>query len=87
MIPTALAEKPDLWPENAENWIAFMALHSARPAGMGPGAIPIVDIEAYARLSGHPEPMRLLSDVQALDRVWLRWVAERNERARADRGR
>lgn len=79
VLPSALIERPDLWPENAESWRAFLALHASRQAGMAPCAILVSEVAAYAAMTQHPEPLRLLSDVQAMDRVWLNWQADKRQ--------
>lgn len=71
--PKALLTKPELWPWNEWVWEAFMVLCGSRPVGMGPGMIPLSEIEAYGRIHGLPpdEVKDLVFFVQAMDRTFL----------------
>ena len=46
--------EPKLTDGNAPIYAAFLDLSPSRPAGLGAGAIPLTEIEAYLRLFGHP---------------------------------
>lgn len=78
-LPQALQEEPELYEDVRPYYEVFIALHRARPVGMGPGPIPLADIEAAGRLFRVRRMDYLVRVVQALDEVWLRWWAERQE--------
>lgn len=68
-------------------WDAFVALSGARSIGLGPEPIPISEIEAYARLmrlDGADEREELVRLVQAMDRAYLAWRAQRAAGRRVD---
>ena len=64
-----LARKPPR--DGLALWEAFCELASVRPGGMGPGAVPLTEIEAWQRLHGVRLTSWELGTLLAMDRAAL----------------
>jgi hypothetical protein len=69
-------------PECDALWHAFAELGSARPAGMGLGAIPPSEIAAWQTLNGVRLTGWELETLMAMDRAALAVIAEQQQKAR-----
>jgi len=72
-------ERPILGPHLAGVWQIFARLSRRRPVGMGIGAIPTVEFEAYCRTFGIDsvaEREWLFVRLDALDAAYLAYQAE-----------
>ena len=82
-LPTkALDDRPSLYVDLGPIWQAFNELHSARPSGFGPMAIPVSEILAWMDLQGiYDRETRLeyYSLIRVMDIYWLKWAAKENE--------
>lgn len=85
-MPQALAEREEPFEDSRWLWDAFWRLNRCRPVVMGPGPIPLSEIESYVRLFGVPDVARFVDAVDQLDRVYLEVEARKFEQ-RASRDR
>ena len=76
-----LEKKPELYPDLALDYNAFMVLSASRRVSMSAAPIPISEIFAYADyfcISGYEQRKTLLSRIRILDRVFLDWHSKQS---------
>lgn len=80
----AVADEPELWPENVLYMRAFLDLSCRRPWwGMGsPGMVPVSEIESWCRVNGVTDAPRMVQMVAAADVVFVQHI---NDKAKRDR--
>ncbi|MEM7444288.1 MAG: hypothetical protein AAF414_13265 [Pseudomonadota bacterium] len=72
--------EPKLYDGNAPIYAAFLDLSPSRSEGLGAGAIPMTEIEAYLRLFGHPgcdDAREFVALIRACDGAFLEARAEK----------
>lgn len=78
-MPTALIEKPELWQENKDAFIAFLELTDTRQSAFsGVSRITHTEILSYCICYG-VSPNEIAKKVAAADKDYLNWVKEKQE--------
>ena len=75
-----IESEPDLPVNLLWIWKAFWTLHSSRPGGFGPSAIPMTEIKAYCEMffiDSFAERNLFTHCIQCMDAEWLKWAQAR----------
>lgn len=81
-IKTPLDEMPEVFPDVARYWDAFVLLSSGRQSGMASCPIPLSEILAYFQFRSilcKDEQRQFLYYLKALDREYLNFQAEQSK--------
>ena len=81
--PSALLNRPEIWPWLSFTWSAWWELHSDRQMTMGgPLRIPFTSIDRYADrygIAGVDSFDAFRELIRAMDGAYLKWAEERSQ--------
>lgn len=82
--PDWYLDQPEIVPGDEFYLSAFYELSTTRDTGFGSGPIPWQHILAYSNSSGFEDDVRdaFIRIIRAMDRSYLAWVSEEDERKR-----
>jgi len=81
----AMDNRPELYEDLQDVWLAFSELNQGRSYGFGPNPISMRDIQAWLAMSDitdADEKMDFLYLIRAMDVAWLKWFAKSQEARR-----